>query len=134
MAGRESMSSARRPRRPSSKTWNRPTGPAPTMTASVTVASFVRSGDKGFLQGDRRASRRRRGESREILLREPFGVEQARLVFRAAIAQDRDDRVPGAEVARNAHRSRHVDATRAAEEETFLVQQSIDETHGLAVF
>src|SRR5262245_39255061 len=105
MAGRESMSSARRPRRPSSKTWNRPMGPAPTMTASVTVASFVRSGDKGFLQGDRRASRRRRSESREILLREPFGVEQARLVFRAAIAQDRDDRVPGAEVARNAYRS-----------------------------
>src|ERR671931_64201 len=50
------MSSARRPSRPSSNTWNRPTGPAPTMTASVTVASFVRSGDKGFLQGNRCAS------------------------------------------------------------------------------
>src|SRR5262245_28013576 len=134
MAGRESISSARRPRRPSSKTWNRPTGPAPTMTASVTVASFVRSGDKGFLQGDRRTSCRRRGEAREILLREPFGVEQARLIFRAAVAQDRDDRVPGAELARYAHGGRYIDAARAAEEQAFLVQQAIDEGDRFAIF
>src|SRR3954468_5080891 len=103
MAGSESISSALRPRRPSSKTWNMPQGPAPTMTASVTVASFARSGDKGFLQGDRRARGGRRGELREPLGREPLGVEQTGLILRAAIAEDGDDGVAGSELLRDAH-------------------------------
>src|SRR5689334_5185006 len=111
MAGSESMSSARRPSNPSSKTWNMPTGPAPTMTASVTVASFVRSGDKGFLQGNWRALRRRDCRCpRQILLREPFRVEQTRLVLGTAIAQNRHDDVARSELARYAHRRCDVDA------------------------
>src|SRR4051812_3270442 len=128
MAGSESMSSALRPRRPSSKTWNMPHGPAPTMTASVTVASFARSGDKGFLQCNRRM-RRRRSELRETLGREPLGVEQSGLIFRPAIAKDGDDGVAGAELLRHAHGGGHIDAARAAEEEPFLVKQSIHEAH-----
>src|SRR5687767_666498 len=134
MAGRESMSSALRPSSPSSKTWNMPQGPAPTMTASVTVASFARSGDKGFLQGNRRASCRRRSESREVLLREPLWVEQTGLIFGAAIAQDGDDRVARAELLRHAHGGGHVDAARAAEEQTFLMKEPVHVAHRLRVF
>src|SRR3954464_1091869 len=134
MAGSESMSSALRPRRPSSKTWNMPQGPAPTMTASVTVASFARSGDKGFLQGNRRAFSGRRSELREILGREPLGVEQSGLILRPAIAEDRDDGVAGAELLRHAHGGGHIDAARAAEEEAFLVKQPVHEAHRLRVF
>src|SRR5262245_15930316 len=101
MAGSESMSSALRPSRPSSNTWNMPQGPAPTMTASVTVASFARSGDKGFLQGNRRALSGRRSELREILGREPLGVEQTGLIFRPAIAKDGDDGMAGTELLRH---------------------------------
>src|SRR5215510_6974131 len=107
MAGSESISSALRPRRPSSKTWNMPHGPAPTMTASVTVASFARSGDKGFLQSYRRASSGRRSELREVLGREPLGVEQTGLILRAAIAEDGDDGMAGAELPRQAHGGGH---------------------------
>src|SRR5262245_54767482 len=97
------------------------------MTASVTVASFVRSGDKGFLQGDRRAPFRRDGRcSRKVLLHEPFGIEEARLILRTAITEHRDDRVAGAELARHANRGGDVDAARAAEEQAFLVEQAID--------
>src|SRR5688500_10631811 len=103
MAGRESMTSARRPSNPNSKTWNRPTGPAPTMTASVTVASLVRSGDKCFLQC--------RGES---LLREPFGVKETGLILRPAIAQHGDYRMAGAQLACHTHRRGNIDAARAA--------------------
>src|ERR1044071_7192346 len=123
MAGSESISSALRPSRPSSKTWNMPQGPAPTMTASVTVASFARSGDKGFLQGNPCARGGRRGEFREVLGREPLRVEQTGLIFRAAVAQDGDDRVAGAELLGEAHGGGHVDAARAAEEEPFLMEQ-----------
>src|SRR5690242_4759009 len=134
MAGSESISSALRPRRPSSKTWNMPQGPAPTMTASVTVASFARSGDKGFLQGNRYARSGRRGELREVLAREPLGVEQTGLILRAAIAKNGDDGVAGAELLRYTHGGGHVDAARAAEEEPFLMQQPVDEAHCLRVF
>src|SRR5690349_23801053 len=120
MAGSESMSSALRPRRPSSKTWNMPHGPAPTMTASVTVASFARSGDKGFLQGNRCARGGRRGELREVLAREPLGVEQTGLILRTAITEDGDDGVAGTQLLRHTHGGRHVDAARAAEEESLL--------------
>src|SRR6185295_14684635 len=133
MAGSESISSALRPSRPSSKTWNMPQGPAPTMTASVTVASFARSGDKGFLQGNRRIGRRR-SELREILGREPLGVEQAGLIFRPAIAEDGHDGVAGTELLRHAHGGGHVDAARAAEEQALLVKQSIHEAHRFRVF
>src|SRR3954468_13671139 len=133
MAGSESISSALRPRRPSSKTWNMPHGPAPTMTASVTVASFARSGDKGFLQGNRRAFSRRRGELRETLGRVPLRVEQTGLIFGATITEDGDDRVAGAELLRDAHGGSHVDAARAAEEEAFLIEQPVDEAHRFRV-
>src|SRR5215470_8945980 len=116
------MSSALRPRRPSSNTWNMPQGPAPTMTASVTVASFARSGDKGFLQGDRLPSSGGRSELREVLGREPLGVEQSGLIFRAAIAKDGDDGVARAELLCHTHGGGHVDAARAAEEQAFLVE------------
>src|SRR4029453_1403547 len=102
MAGSESMSSARRPSRPSSKTWKSPTGPAPTMTASVTVASLVRSGDKGFLQQGGGVSKGFRGQRRgEPLLSDPFRVEQAGLIFRAAIAKHGDDHVTGPQLPRD---------------------------------
>src|SRR3954462_6725417 len=133
MAGSESISSALRPRRPSSKTWNMPQGPAPTMTASVTVASFARSGDKGFLQGNRRACNGRRGELRETLGREPFRVEQTGLIFRAAITKDGDNRVARAELPGDAHGGRHVDAARATEEQAFLVEQPVHEAHRFRV-
>src|SRR5262245_32935223 len=136
MAGSESMSSARRPSRPSSKTWNRPTGPAPTMTASVTVASFVRSGDKGFLQGNRRAPLgRRNGRGLcQILLHEPFRIEKARLILGPAITQDRDDGLAGPHLARHANGSGDVDAARAAEEQAVFMQQLVDGGHRLRVF
>src|SRR5262245_34158186 len=134
MAGSESMSSALRPSRPSSNTWNMPQGPAPTMTASVTVASFARSGDKGFLQGNRRPGGGCRSELREILGREPLGVEQTGLILRAAIAEDGDDGVARAELPGDAHGGGHIDAARAAEEEAFLMEQPIDEAHRLRVF
>src|SRR6185369_12774481 len=128
------MSSALSPRRPSSKTWNMPQGPAPTMTASVTVASFARSGDKGFLQGNRRASSGRRSELREILGREPLGVEQTGLILGPAIAKDGDDRVARAQLLRHTHGGGHIDAARAAEEETFLMKQPVNEAHRFRVF
>ena len=38
----ESTTSAFKPRSPSSKTWKRPQGPAPTMTTSVSITQIVR--------------------------------------------------------------------------------------------
>src|SRR5690348_8423450 len=104
ICGRESMTSARRPRSPSSKTWNRPTGPAPTITASVTVASLERSSDKDVLQLDGLAAAGSDGVCRKPFLCEPLGVEQSRLIFRAAVAQHGDDHVSRAELASDAHR------------------------------
>src|SRR5580693_7041699 len=102
------MSSARSPKRPSSKTWNSPTGPAPTMTASVTVASLLRSTDKDALHADGVTSA---GGNRgcESLLLQPLAIEEPRLIIRAAIAQHRHHRVTGTELACHVHGGRHVD-------------------------
>jgi hypothetical protein len=55
------------------------------------------------------------------------GLEQALRIQAAAIAKHRDDRVAGAEIARNLHGGGDVDAARAADEESFLAQEPIDQ-------
>src|ERR1039457_3806948 len=112
------MTSARSPRSPSSKTWNSPTGPAPTMTASVTVASLPRSGDKDVPQRQRRA-RRSRGGRGETLLLEPRAVEEPCLIVRPSVEEQPDNRVCGPQLARHPHRGGNIDAARAAVEEAF---------------
>ena len=69
----------------------------------------------------------------QALLREPFAIEQARLILRAVVAQDRHDGVTGTEPPRDLHGRRHVDAAGAAEEQTFVAQQAIDGAHALDV-
>src|SRR5579875_433398 len=133
ICGSESTTSARSPRRPSSKTWNRPTGPAPTITTSVTVASLERSSDKDVLQLDALAAAGFAGCRRESLLDEPFGIEKPRLILRAAVTEHRDDHVSGAELARDAHGGGDVDATRAAEEEALLVKQAVHVADGIRI-
>src|SRR5579872_1269480 len=133
ICGSESTSSARKPSRPSSKTWNRPTGPAPTMTASVTVASLERSSDKDSLQCDALDLVDRSGKGGESFLLEPFAVEQTGLILGTPVAQHGDDGVSRAELARDADRRSDVDAAGAAEEKAFLAQQPVYEAHGLAV-
>src|SRR6185312_13182676 len=133
ICGSESMTSARRPRSPSSNTWNKPMGPAPMITASVTVASFERSSDKDILQMDALAGGRLDAACGEPLLGEPLGVEKPRLIFRAAVAKHGDDHVSRAELARDSGGGRDVDAARAAEEQTLLVEEPIHVAHGFRI-
>src|SRR6185312_15609290 len=56
-----------------------------------------------------------------------------RLILCAAVAEHGDDGVTGAELARDARGGRDIDATGAAEEEAFLPQQPVHESHGLRI-
>src|SRR6185437_8116927 len=108
-------------------------GPAPTITASVTVESFERSSDKDVLQLDTLAAAGLDGACREPFLGEPFGVEKPRLILCAAVAKHGDDHVPRAELASDSHGARDVDAARAAEEEALLIEQPVHVAHRLRV-
>src|SRR5262245_4547060 len=125
-AGSESTMCALRPSRPSSNTWNSPTGPAPTITASVSIAgpsisASCDSRDKSVspcAAPDRR--RPLRGAQKSFLL-EPAGVEEARQVFRSVVAEHGHDAMAGTEPARDTHGGRDIDATGAAEKQACLV-------------
>src|SRR5207253_10554474 len=60
------------------------------------------------------------GRGRELARLQEFGVEEFRLVAGAGIGEDRDDRVPGPELAREANGAAHIDPGRAAEHQPFL--------------
>ncbi len=60
--------------------------------------------------------------NRQALLAEKSRVEEAALVAGAVIGEDRDDRMTGAHVAREANSACDVNAARAAEAEAFLAQ------------
>src|SRR5262245_2183058 len=106
-SGSESTTCALRPSNPSSNAWNRPTGPAPTITTSVSIAgpsisASCASGDTRVLPAPlgRRSGLRERAES---LLREPLGIEKPRGIAGAAVAQDGHYRVAGPQCARHAY-------------------------------
>src|SRR5215510_2467086 len=101
------MTCAFRPSSPSSNTWNRPHGPAPTMTTSVSIGWRSNLSAESLCEAvnDTRSLRDGRGLNvlveagciQEAFLGKPFATEQTRLILRAVVTQDGDDRVPGAE-------------------------------------
>src|SRR5262249_19317634 len=60
---------------------------------------------------------------REPLRAQEGGVPELRLIARAGVGEDRDDRVAGAELAREPNRAGHVDRTRPSEAEPLLAEQ-----------
>src|SRR5258708_29247335 len=69
----------------------------------------------------------------EAPLRDPGQVEQARLILRSSVAQNRDDGVPRTHLLRERHRRGHIDSRRASEQQAFLAQQPINEVHGFRI-
>src|SRR6185503_10639898 len=141
----ESMTCAFRPSRPSSNTWNRPHGPAPTMTTSVLIGWRSNLSAESVCVDTRYHRERHRqheigcerlvepGRLQQSLFREPFAIEQTRLVLRTGVAQDRHDRVTGAQPPRDLQSRSDVHAAGAAEEQPFFAQQLINSTHALNV-
>src|SRR3954468_54644 len=70
---------------------------------------------------------------RQAFLLEKGGIEELRLVARARVGEDRHHRMAGAESARQANRTRDVDAARAAEDESFLFHQIKNDGHRLGI-
>jgi uroporphyrin-III C-methyltransferase / precorrin-2 dehydrogenase / sirohydrochlorin ferrochelatase len=66
-------------------------------------------------------------------LRNPGLIEQARLVLRSAVAQNCDDGMARAELLRERHRRRHIDARRASEQQALFAHQPINKVHGLCI-
>src|SRR6266446_10125754 len=63
----------------------------------------------------------RRG--RELARLQKFWVEELRLVAGAGIGEDRDDRVPGPELARQPDRAADIDPGRAAEDQPLFLHE-----------
>src|ERR1051325_2114024 len=81
---------------------------------------------------------RRRALSEPVGARKPFfpekrRIEKLRLVARARVGEDRDHRVAGAAVAREADRAGDVDAARAPEAQSFAFQQRKDQGKSFGV-
>src|SRR6185312_13378021 len=95
--------------------------------------SWRRSGNHDLVESDRRSGAGLRGFGREALRLEPLRIEQARLIFGSTVAEHGDDGVPGAELPRDSHGRGDIDTARAAEEEAFLTQQTVDEADGLGI-
>src|ERR1051325_8793168 len=80
----------------------------------------------------------RRALSEPVGARKPFfpekrRIEKLRLVARARVGEDRDHRVAGAEVAREADRAGDVDGARAPEAQSFAFQQRKDQGKSFGV-
>src|SRR5262245_9899283 len=141
-AGRESITCALRPSKPSSNTWNNPTGPAPTMTTSVSIAgpsinANCESRDTTIPPTVIAISIAVAAVAREpeqALLFEPRVIEQPRQVLRPAIAEHGYDSVPRTKSTCHLDSRCHVDAAGAAEEQAFFVQQAIDAAYGFTIF
>src|SRR5690606_27522368 len=116
---------------------------APTRTSRGTVAAPARAGMHAVEQrrsscrgrphrGDvsaRREPRRRRQTFRLQKRR----IEELRLIALAGIAEDRDDRLAGAELAREPDRARDVDARRPAEQQPFDLEEIVEHGQHLRV-
>src|SRR5439155_19711051 len=69
----------------------------------------------------------------QALAREERRIEQATEIKRSAIAEQRDDGMPGTYFAGDAYRCGDVDARRAAHEEPFVAEQMVDHGHAIPV-
>src|SRR5471032_1167543 len=68
------------------------------------------------------------GRQRQVLLAQEGRVEQLRLVAAAAVGEDRDDGLAGAELLGELHRAHDVDGGRAAQHQPLMLDQV--EQHG----
>src|SRR5579885_3546084 len=73
------------------------------------------------------------GRHRQFLRAQKLRIEQLRLIARAAVGEDGDDGVAGAEVLGEADGAGDVDAGRAAEAEPFVLQHLEDQRQRLLV-
>ena len=73
------------------------------------------------------------GLEQQVLGAQEVRVEQLRLIARAVVAQDRHDRVAGAEIARQPDRAGDVDAGRAAQAQALVLEEVEDDRQRLLV-
>src|SRR5690606_2315118 len=64
---------------------------------------------------------------------QPLSIEQARLILRAAVAEDRRNRVAGPESLSQLHGCRDIHPARAAEEQTLVAQELVHGANALDV-
>jgi len=73
------------------------------------------------------------GTCREPFLGKPLVVEKSRLILCAAVAKDGDDRVPRTELASDSRGAGDVDAARAAEEQSLLIEEPVHVPNGFRI-